>query len=1193
MSINKNVAVFVGLALAVAVAGVAAPVSAAALTQAQIDAIIGLLQSFGADQSTISNVQTSLTGGTPSGGTTGGYVFNANLTMGSKGADVLNLQKVLNSDADTQVAASGVGSAGNESSYFGALTKAAVIKFQKKYGITPSVGYVGAITRAKLNSMGGVVVVPPGTTPPPAPVGTGLTVTAAVQPAAQLAPLSAARVPMTKVTFTAGSDGDVTVNSLVVERSGPSADADVAGIVLLDENGAQVGLAKTLNSAHQATLSEAFVVKAGQSRTMTLALNRPTADVDSSSAGAVFVLSLVAVNTSATVSGSLPIAGTGQTGNVGLTIGSITNARGPLDPAAQVAGVSKNVGTTGYTFSSIKVTAGSVEDVLIKSIRWNQASSSASSDMANLVTVVDGVSYPATVDSTGKYYTSTFADGLKIEKGFFKEISIKGDIVSGSGRTIAFNVEKTTDLNVSGLLFGYGITPPTSGTGFSAGTIWYAGSTISINAGTLTVTNDTAVSAQNIAINVANQPIGGFVVEVKGEPISVAQMVFDLSNSNALSTVNVTNVTLVNGNGAVLAGPVDAVAGSVNALTFADTITFPVGVTKLQLKGKLGTSYSNSVTVSASTTPSTQWTTVTGQTTGTTVTPSPSSAVTGNTMTVKSAALTISVLSDPIAQTVVSGAQNYTFTKYQVDAGASGEDVRVASMLLDFSTSGTATHLTNCQLYDGSATTGLNTGSNAVNPSAAASSTTFTFDSALVVPKGTSKTLSLKCNISTSASGQFMWGVTATQTATGVTSGQSVTITQNSAGGSKMTMSSTGGTLTVTLDNSTSPSYKIVNSGTTGVTAAVLNFRAATEDISLQTVVLQMTGASSTVGDIVQATLWNGTAQIGSATFDGTTNTSGDRLATSTLTTSLVIAKDSDKTITVKIDLPKQGVSEVGVPGAFIAVNWYGPTTGATSGTRGNGMASGQAIYATGTATASAGLRVFKSVPTIGFPTQGSVPTLTAGRKDLYRFSVTASPTGPVGIAMVTLRISTSSATASSDMVDAVNVYAFRNSDYATSPALGIQSDGAFLATNYDLTSAWVSNTTQIPIVVQTTASATTTVQIGAGETVYFVVRGDVANLSGTSYSVATYLEGDASVYSKASNPLVDLLNNATTTYLAPYAATTTSEGGEGMTAYTDNDFIWRAFSTTTTQNNAANDFANGYGVSGLPTGSTNSQAPW
>ncbi len=81
--------------------------------------------------------------------------FSTNLTVGSTGADVTALQVVLNSDSATQVAASGVGSAGNESSYFGTLTEAAVIKFQIKNGITPAVGFVGPITRAKLNTMGG------------------------------------------------------------------------------------------------------------------------------------------------------------------------------------------------------------------------------------------------------------------------------------------------------------------------------------------------------------------------------------------------------------------------------------------------------------------------------------------------------------------------------------------------------------------------------------------------------------------------------------------------------------------------------------------------------------------------------------------------------------------------------------------------------------------------------------------------------------------------------------------------------------------------------------------------------------------------------------------------------------------------------------------------------------------------------
>ena len=99
-------------------------------------------------QALIMQLQAQLAALMAGGGTTGTrVVFNTNLTIGSTGADVTELQRYLVSQGMLQMPI-------NVSyGYFGTLTRAAVARWQASQGITPAVGYFGPITRARLNAL--------------------------------------------------------------------------------------------------------------------------------------------------------------------------------------------------------------------------------------------------------------------------------------------------------------------------------------------------------------------------------------------------------------------------------------------------------------------------------------------------------------------------------------------------------------------------------------------------------------------------------------------------------------------------------------------------------------------------------------------------------------------------------------------------------------------------------------------------------------------------------------------------------------------------------------------------------------------------------------------------------------------------------------------------------------------------------
>ena len=82
------------------------------------------------------------------------YNFTRDLALGSRGDDVKALQQFLNFHG-AQVSASGPGSPGKESIYFGRATKEALARWQAANGISPASGYFGQKSRSVILTMAG------------------------------------------------------------------------------------------------------------------------------------------------------------------------------------------------------------------------------------------------------------------------------------------------------------------------------------------------------------------------------------------------------------------------------------------------------------------------------------------------------------------------------------------------------------------------------------------------------------------------------------------------------------------------------------------------------------------------------------------------------------------------------------------------------------------------------------------------------------------------------------------------------------------------------------------------------------------------------------------------------------------------------------------------------------------------------
>jgi hypothetical protein len=523
----------VALTMVLSLVGGSAVASASALTSAQVSAIVSLLQSFGADATTVANVTASLnglptTGSTASAVTTSGYTFAKSLTIGSTGADVTALQNLLQVSPAT--------------GYFGAITKAALIKYQIANGIVASAttggaGLFGPKTIAFVNAHAtGTVSSTTGTgsTVSAGTVGGALAVSlAATSPITGSVIAGQAAADLAEYTFTNNSATASTVTNITLQRGGVSADTALANVYLF--NGATRLTDAATVSSGQVTFNSAaglFTVAPGSSVTISV-----KADIaKASNSGQTINLSLTNVSATPMFSVSYPLAGAFQTITSAGDLAGVT-----LTPESQFANTASQMSINAGTVQNAiwgAVVQTSQRAVYLKSLAIKIIGSIPSNSLTNIGLFASGVKIATAtgIDSNGLLtFVPTTAGGYSINGSVTLEV--RADIVNGSSRSFTASLQNAADLQIVDSNYNVGITY-TLGNTSNTGAL--STPQINILSGSLSASLDSSLGSGNVVYGSTGVDLAHYALTGYGEDEKISYL-------DVAATQDLSNVTLLAG----------------------------------------------------------------------------------------------------------------------------------------------------------------------------------------------------------------------------------------------------------------------------------------------------------------------------------------------------------------------------------------------------------------------------------------------------------------------------------------------------------------------------------------------------------------------------------------------------------------------------------------------------------------------
>ncbi len=461
------------------------------------------------------------------------------------GTDVKCLQEYLNSTSH-QVNASGVGSPGYETQYYGPLTKAAVTSWQAAHGVAVGnyAGYFGPASQVKYDALVADGVVDDDEDEE---LAEGLNVAfAADNPAAAVIPSASLYNPMLKLDFTA-EDGAAVITGLTITRGGLIANTAIEGVSMWDEDGNRLGnIISALTADGEATIdfgADDVVISDGETKSITVKVNMASTPTSGTVNFRVASASDISVSGDVTVNGSFPLVGN----LMSLADGSASLGDIYLS-AVEVGGISSS---TALTVGSGNLEVGDTSKIIGK-FRFNQSNSLESVVVERVVVYVEGTinedkdltnwelyapdgSLLASADKPDdRYVTFDLGEGYTINKGLSRDLTVRADIADGSTHYFRAQIQNDYDIMAKGVTTGAYVKPLSSlGAVFVYGDAAADNSYFRIKRGDLTISKAVTCPSGTISPGDQNIVLAKFALKSAGEKLEIRRMGIAVATTGA------------------------------------------------------------------------------------------------------------------------------------------------------------------------------------------------------------------------------------------------------------------------------------------------------------------------------------------------------------------------------------------------------------------------------------------------------------------------------------------------------------------------------------------------------------------------------------------------------------------------------------------------------------------------------------